>query len=104
MAGINRAVSVEEAEAFLEGLGDGAAVMLKALAGGGGRGMRAVEEVAQLADAYRRCRAEAQAAFGRARAAALWPKRSRTSACGPTKWMPARGQRRANSPFSARKP
>ena len=34
MAGINRAVSVEEAEAFLEGLGDGAAVMLKALAGG----------------------------------------------------------------------
>ncbi|MGV8762952.1 ATP-binding protein [Pseudomonas aeruginosa] len=27
--------------------------------------MRAVEEVAQLADAYRRCRAEAQAAFGR---------------------------------------
>ncbi|MCS9516563.1 carbamoyl-phosphate synthase large subunit, partial [Pseudomonas aeruginosa] len=66
VAGINRAVSVEEAEAFLEGLGDGAAVMLKALAGGGGRGMRAVEEVAQLADAYRRCRAEAQAAFGRA--------------------------------------
>lgn len=65
VAGINRAVSVEEAEAFLEGLGDGAAVMLKALAGGGGRGMRAVEEVAQLADAYRRCRAEAQAAFGR---------------------------------------
>ncbi|HEC0582904.1 TPA: carbamoyl-phosphate synthase large subunit, partial [Pseudomonas aeruginosa] len=52
VAGINRAVSVEEAEAFLEGLGDGAAVMLKALAGGGGRGMRAVEEVAQLADAY----------------------------------------------------
>ncbi len=65
VAGINRAASVEEAEAFLEGLGDGAAVMLKALAGGGGRGMRAVEEVAQLADAYRRCRAEAQAAFGR---------------------------------------
>ncbi|WP_132655418.1 carboxyl transferase domain-containing protein [Pseudomonas aeruginosa] len=65
VAGINRAVSVEEAEAFLEGLGDGSAVMLKALAGGGGRGMRAVEEVAQLADAYRRCRAEAQAAFGR---------------------------------------
>ena len=31
----------------------------------------------------------------RARAAALSPNRSSTSACGPTKWMPARWQRRA---------
>jgi len=38
--------------------------MLKAVAGGGGRGMRAVKDPAALAEAYQRCAAEAQAAFG----------------------------------------
>jgi len=41
-----------------------AGVMLKAVAGGGGRGMRLVTEAAQLPQAYERCRAEALAAFG----------------------------------------
>ena len=39
-------------------------VMLKAAAGGGGRGMRAVHSTADVADAFERCRSEAQAAFG----------------------------------------
>jgi len=39
-------------------------VMLKAAAGGGGRGMRAVMEPGQLADAFERCQSEARAAFG----------------------------------------
>lgn len=39
-------------------------VMLKASAGGGGRGMRAVESAAQMAEAFERCQSEAQAAFG----------------------------------------
>ncbi len=39
-------------------------VMLKAVAGGGGRGMRAVFDPAGLPEAYARCSAEAQAAFG----------------------------------------
>jgi pyruvate carboxylase len=39
-------------------------VMLKALAGGGGRGMRAVDDPAQLAEAFARCASEAQGAFG----------------------------------------
>ena len=39
-------------------------VMLKAVAGGGGRGMRAVPDPAGLAEAYQRCAAEALAAFG----------------------------------------
>ena len=39
-------------------------VMLKAVAGGGGRGMRAVTDPAALPEAYRRCAAEALAAFG----------------------------------------
>jgi acetyl/propionyl-CoA carboxylase alpha subunit len=40
------------------------AIMIKALAGGGGRGMRRVDSVDQIDDAYRRCAAEAQLGFG----------------------------------------
>lgn len=61
VAGINQAVSLEQAQAFCAEHG---AVMLKALAGGGGRGMRAVFEPAELAEAFARCQSEAQAAFG----------------------------------------
>jgi acetyl/propionyl-CoA carboxylase alpha subunit/acetyl-CoA carboxylase carboxyltransferase component len=39
-------------------------VMLKAAAGGGGRGMRRVEREADIAEAFARCQGEAQAAFG----------------------------------------
>ncbi len=39
-------------------------VMLKAAAGGGGRGMRAVEDAGELAAAFARCASEAKAAFG----------------------------------------
>ena len=39
-------------------------VMLKAVKGGGGRGMRRVDDVNDLADAYQRCRSEAETAFG----------------------------------------
>lgn len=56
--------SLEEATAFFHALGDGAAVMVKAVAGGGGRGMRAVTDPADLPAAFDRCRSEALAAFG----------------------------------------
>ncbi len=59
--GINQAVTLEQAAAFLAEHGS---VMLKALAGGGGRGMRAVDDPAQLAEAFTRCTSEAQGAFG----------------------------------------
>ena len=59
--GINQAVTLDQAAAFLAEHGS---VMLKALAGGGGRGMRAVDEPAQLAEAFARCTSEAQGAFG----------------------------------------
>jgi acetyl-CoA carboxylase biotin carboxylase subunit len=54
--------SVEEAREAAEEAGY--PVLLKAVAGGGGRGMRRVDEAAELAEAYAMARAEAQAAFG----------------------------------------
>jgi acetyl/propionyl-CoA carboxylase alpha subunit len=52
------------AQAFMATLGKDAAVMVKAIAGGGGRGMRPVHDPAELPAAFERCRAEALAAFG----------------------------------------
>ena len=57
-------VGPAEAHAFLASLGPGAAVMVKAVAGGGGRGMRPVTGPAGLDDALRRSASEAAAAFG----------------------------------------
>ena len=62
--GLDRAVSLEEAQAFFGSLGTGGAMMIKALAGGGGRGARAVFEAGEVEPAWARCRSEAQAAFG----------------------------------------
>ncbi|QWG14753.1 biotin/lipoyl-binding protein [Bradyrhizobium sediminis] len=56
--------TLEEAKAFFASLGAGAAIMIKAVAGGGGRGMRFVEDAAKLEEAYARCQSEAKAAFG----------------------------------------
>ncbi|WHZ09657.1 MAG: putative pyruvate carboxylase [Burkholderiaceae bacterium] len=63
MPGSRGAVTQDEAQAFLAAQ-RGAGVMLKAIGGGGGRGMRAVGTKAELAAAYERCRGEARAAFG----------------------------------------
>jgi acetyl/propionyl-CoA carboxylase alpha subunit/acetyl-CoA carboxylase carboxyltransferase component len=57
-------VTVQQAESFLAGLAPGSAVMLKARAGGGGRGMREVRRLEDMAPAYERCRSEALQAFG----------------------------------------
>ncbi|QKV96218.1 ATP-grasp domain-containing protein [Streptomyces sp. NA02950] len=57
--------TLAEAHQFLASLGPGAAVMVKALGGGGGRGMRAVRGPAELDEAWERCGSEAAAAFGR---------------------------------------
>ncbi|HMK11563.1 MAG TPA: carboxyl transferase domain-containing protein [Acidimicrobiales bacterium] len=63
LRGTDGATSLEEAAAFFESLG-GHAVMLKAIAGGGGRGMRVVRSIDDLASAFVRCESEARGAFG----------------------------------------
>ena len=62
--GIDRAVSVEEAQAFFDGLPEGRGMMIKAVGGGGGRGSRMVDSADAVAGTYERCRSEAEAAFG----------------------------------------
>lgn len=57
-------VTLVEAETFLAGLEPGAAMMIKAVAGGGGRGMRIVRERHEIGAAYAEASAEAKSAFG----------------------------------------
>lgn len=63
-AGLPAPVTETDAAAFLKDLGAGGAIMLKAAAGGGGRGMRPVRAGEDMAAAFARCQAEAEAAFG----------------------------------------
>ncbi|WP_394764210.1 carboxyl transferase domain-containing protein [Phenylobacterium sp.] len=64
LPGTDGPTSLEDAKAFFASLGEGGAVMVKAVAGGGGRGMRPVMQPADLPSAYERCASEANAAFG----------------------------------------
>lgn len=64
LPGASAPITLEGAQAFLEGLGADGAVMVKAVAGGGGRGMRPVLTASDLPSAFARCQSEATAAFG----------------------------------------
>ena len=63
LTGTDHAVDLDGAHAFFEQL-DGRPMVIKAIGGGGGRGMRAISEAAEIEDAFERCTREAQAAFG----------------------------------------
>ena len=62
LAGSNGALSLEDARVFMSDLGR--PVMVKALSGGGGRGIRLVQSLDALDAAYERCRSEALRSFG----------------------------------------
>jgi len=64
LAGTEGPSSLEDAKDFMASLGESGAVMIKAAAGGGGRGMRSVLATEDLAEAHEICRTEAIAAFG----------------------------------------
>ncbi len=62
--GTEGAVTLEQARAFFKSLGPDAAVMVKAVMGGGGRGIRSVRNLKELEEAFARCQSEARTAFG----------------------------------------
>ena len=66
LSGTSTPTSLSEAADFFNALPDGGAMLIKAIGGGGGRGMRVVRRREDLADAYARCQSEARAAFGNA--------------------------------------
>ncbi len=61
LPGSQGATDVAAAEAFFASHG---AIMIKAMAGGGGRGLRAVHDAGEIAGAHALCQAEALQAFG----------------------------------------
>lgn len=64
LAGQDQAVDMEQARTFLRSLPAGSTMVIKAVSGGGGRGMRLVQQESELEEAMARCRSEAKTAFG----------------------------------------
>jgi acetyl/propionyl-CoA carboxylase alpha subunit len=64
LAGTSEAASLAEAHAFLASLAEGEAMIIKAVSGGGGRGVRVVRSADELGEAYERASSEARSAFG----------------------------------------
>ncbi|HEY1850347.1 MAG TPA: carboxyl transferase domain-containing protein [Candidatus Binataceae bacterium] len=64
LPGTSGQTGLNEARDFLTALGPGGAMMIKAVAGGGGRGMRPVTQLDQVDEAFARCESEARSAFG----------------------------------------
>ena len=62
--GLDKTISLKDAENFFKSLPKGRSVLLKAVHGGGGRGMRQVHSLEELAPAFERATSEANAAFG----------------------------------------
>ncbi len=63
LTGTDHAVDLDGARAFFEQL-DGRPMVIKAIGGGGGRGMRAIKDSSEIEDAFERCTREALSAFG----------------------------------------
>ena len=64
LPGTTGATALKEARDFYAKRPAGSSLVVKAVHGGGGRGMRIVSSPDQLEDAYARCQSEARAAFG----------------------------------------
>ena len=62
--GTSEPTNLSEAADFFEALPPSSAMLVKAIGGGGGRGMRLVRRRGELEEAYTRCQSEARAAFG----------------------------------------
>ncbi len=62
--GVSENCTVADARALLASLGANGRIAVKALSGGGGRGIRFVGTADDLGEAFERCRAEARLSFG----------------------------------------
>lgn len=65
LRGTKAAASLKDVQTFFKHLKLGEAMMIKALAGGGGRGMQVVHSASELEVKYAQCQAEAKLAFGK---------------------------------------
>ncbi|MEM7016609.1 MAG: carboxyl transferase domain-containing protein, partial [Pseudomonadota bacterium] len=64
--GTDGETSLDDVKAFFADLPAGSAMIIKAVSGGGGRGMRVIKEAAEIEESYERAGSEAKAAFGNA--------------------------------------
>ncbi len=64
LPGSDGPVNVQAARTFFDSLGEHGAMLLTAVAGGGGRGMRVVTDASEIEESPTRCQSEARTAFG----------------------------------------
>jgi acetyl/propionyl-CoA carboxylase alpha subunit/acetyl-CoA carboxylase carboxyltransferase component len=64
IVGTDGACDLDQVKAFFAGLPSGSAMMLKAIAGGGGRGVRIIRDKSEIEAGFAACTREARAAFG----------------------------------------
>lgn len=62
--GLNNSLTLDEVIDFFKNQNNGNPIMIKALAGGGGRGIQPVNRVEDIEQAYNQCQKEALTAFG----------------------------------------
>ncbi len=63
-AGIEGPITIDSARDFFSHLEEGSGMMLKAIAGGGGRGTRAIKNPSEIERLFKRCQSEAKRNFG----------------------------------------
>lgn len=62
--GLNNSLTLDEVIDFFKNQNNGNPIMIKALAGGGGRGIQPVSSIEDIEQAYNQCQKEALSAFG----------------------------------------